>query len=268
MHWYFVSSSAYPDFVQWPVMCCCTCFHYKQSCRQVSAGSSHRCRWARQSGRTHVSTAGCHCRQWKCPPCLAPVLGWSPSGFGSSPPAGGSCADGYCGGHFLTVHSYRNTHQRQETNIKSYLVPSAICGGFVKLLSEEVDAVTWVKVRKLSYQFLRTSVVIKAAITIMRDTVIVIIWWTAKPAKKADVNKSRALPKCVCCSQQTATHFTSTLSLQGNEGSTLKTYQDDGPGQFCTSVSIDDTVIYCFLEFKSNMNYYTMVQPTRSKISH
>lgn len=30
--------------------------------------------------------------------------------------------------------------------------------------------------RKLSYQFLRTSVVIKAAITMMRDTVIVIIW--------------------------------------------------------------------------------------------
>lgn len=25
---------------------------------------------------------------------------------------------------------------------------------------------------------------IKAAITIMRDTVIVIIWWTAKPAKR------------------------------------------------------------------------------------
>lgn len=194
MHWYFgemcrdcrlrKSSSAYPDFVQWPVMCCRTCFHYKQSCRQVSAGSSHLCKWARQSGRTHVSTAGCHCRQWKCPPCLAPVLGWSPSGFGSSPPAGGSCADGYCDGHFLTVHSYRNTHQRQETNIKSYLVPLAICSGFVKLLLEEVDGVTWVKVRKLSYQFLRTSVVIKAAITIMRDTVIVIIWWTAKPAKR------------------------------------------------------------------------------------
>ena len=37
--------------------------------------------------------------------------------------------------------------------------------------------------RKLSYQFLRTSVVIKAAMTMMRDTVIVIIWWTAKPAR-------------------------------------------------------------------------------------
>lgn len=45
------------------------------------------------------------------------------------------------------------------------------------------DADLKVEQRKLSYQFLRTSVVIKAAITMMRDTVIVIIWWTAKPGK-------------------------------------------------------------------------------------
>ena len=103
-----------------------TCFRCKQSCRQASAGSSHRCRWARQSERTRVSTAGCHCRQWICPPCWAPGPGWSLSDSGSSPPAGGSCADGYCGGHSPTAHSYKNTHQRQETNIKSYLVPLVV----------------------------------------------------------------------------------------------------------------------------------------------
>lgn len=105
----------------------CTCFHCKRSCRQASAGSSRRCRWAQPSGHTRVSTAGCRCRQWRCPPCWAPGPGWSPSGFGSSLPAGGSCADGYCVDHFPTVHSYKNTHQRQETNIKSYLVPLTDC---------------------------------------------------------------------------------------------------------------------------------------------
>lgn len=102
-----------------------TCFRCTQSCIQASAGSSHRCRWARQSGRTRESTAGCRCRQWRCPPCWAPWPGWNLSGSGSFPPAGGSCADGYCGDHFPTVHSYKNTYQRQETNIKSYLVSLA-----------------------------------------------------------------------------------------------------------------------------------------------
>lgn len=100
-----------------------TCSHCKTSCRRASAGSSHQCRLARQSERTHVSTADCHCRQWICPPCWEPGLGWNLSGFGSFLLAGGSCADGYCGDHFPTAHSYKNTHQRQETNIKSYLVP-------------------------------------------------------------------------------------------------------------------------------------------------
>lgn len=112
--------SAHPPSLLQTAPSCPTCFHCKRSCRQVSAGSSRRCRWARRCARTHASTAGCRCRQWKCPPCWAPWLGWSPSGFGSSPPAGGSCAGGYCGGHFQTAHSYKNTHQRQETNRKSY----------------------------------------------------------------------------------------------------------------------------------------------------
>lgn len=121
----------------------CTCFRCKQSCRQASAGSSHQCRWARQSERTHVSTAGCHCRQWICPPCWAPGLGWSLSGFGSFLPAGGSCADGYCGGHFPTAHSYKNTHQRQETNIKSYLVPLVIYKDFWQSVMQLMSL--WVK---------------------------------------------------------------------------------------------------------------------------
>lgn len=58
-----------PHFMLETVLGQHTCFHCKQSCRQVSAGSSHQCRWARQSERTHVSTGGCHCRQWRCPPC-------------------------------------------------------------------------------------------------------------------------------------------------------------------------------------------------------
>lgn len=156
-----------------------TCFHCKRSCRQVSAGSSRRCRWARRCARTRASTAGCHCRQWICPPCWAPWLGWSLSGFGSSPPAGGSCAGGYCGGRFQTAHSYKNTHQRQETNRKSYRAAWARPAGAVW----RFGATSAWEQRKLSYQFLRTSVVIKAAMTMMRDTVIVIIWWTAKPAK-------------------------------------------------------------------------------------
>lgn len=34
------------------------------------------------------------------------------------------------------------------------------------------------------YQFFNTRVVIRAAMTMMRDTVMVIIWWTARPVKK------------------------------------------------------------------------------------
>lgn len=107
---------------------CHTCFRCMQTCRRASAGSSRRCRWARRCERTRASTAGCHCRQWICPPCWAPWLGWSRSGFGSSPPAGGSCAGGYCGGRSQTAHSYKNTHQRQETNIKSYRATWAAAG--------------------------------------------------------------------------------------------------------------------------------------------
>lgn len=120
---HFIDWRNFPMFDKLSVLSCCTCFRCKQACRQVSAGSFHPCRWAQQSEHTRVSTVGCHCRQWICPPCWAPGLGWSLSGSGSFPPAGGSCADGYCGGHFQTAHSYKNTHQRQKTNIKSYLAP-------------------------------------------------------------------------------------------------------------------------------------------------